>query len=274
MAFVYWIRAPHHTDMFSEGYIGFTSNTVEERMVTHRSDSVRDKCKNYPVYHAFRKYEDNIVVETLLEGSDEYCLEMEYKLRPLPKIGWNLLCGGQKGSLGAKASDETRAKKSEAVKGDKNHFYGKQHSQESKEKMAQSRRGKKLSPEHCAKLSEARRGKKLNLSPETRAKLSARARSQRMSDSAKAKISANNTGRYLCWNGYRADQELWANADKAYVIYSQEPSVGQRKLSKLVVGRDIQCKSLLKKLREGWNPCEDTAWIEFKEKYEKDQHGT
>ena len=35
MAIVYWIRRPEHTDIFSEGYVGVTSRSLEERIADH-----------------------------------------------------------------------------------------------------------------------------------------------------------------------------------------------------------------------------------------------
>ena len=91
MAFVYWIHLPYHTDMLSEGYIGFTSKTVMGRYAQHKSDA-----KRYPhitLYKAFCKYGDDLLVTTLVEGSDEYCLDVENRLRPWNKIGWNIKLG-------------------------------------------------------------------------------------------------------------------------------------------------------------------------------------
>ena len=52
---------------------------------------------------------------------------------------------GHKINLGRKGipvSEETRRKLSEAGKGEKNPFYGKSHSEESKEKMSKSSKGR------------------------------------------------------------------------------------------------------------------------------------
>jgi group I intron endonuclease len=142
MAFVYWIRKPEHNDVTKDGYIGFTSNTVESRLKQHKKDSTREKCKNLPIYNAMRKYGNLLIVETLVEGSDEYCLMIENKLRPDVKIGWNIKIGGDFGSLGVKASDEARLKMSINRSGSKHYLYGKKLSDEVKRKMSLSRGGK------------------------------------------------------------------------------------------------------------------------------------
>lgn len=117
MATIYWIRAPHHSDMFSEGYIGFSSRTTEARIKAHKANSKRRDKKHLPLYRAFEKYGDGLLVSTLVVGSEDYCLDIEHKLRPLPEIGWNIKAGGDRGYLGARRSEETRLKHSKSVKG-------------------------------------------------------------------------------------------------------------------------------------------------------------
>lgn len=118
MAFVYWIRHKDHTDIFSEGYIGVTTRSVATRYRKHL-DSV-NLGSAFTVHNAIRKYGEEIVVQTLLEASDEYCYEIENKLRPLGVIGWNLAVGGTTaGMLGRTHTEETRQKLSEINKGKK-----------------------------------------------------------------------------------------------------------------------------------------------------------
>ena len=78
--------------------------------------------------------------------------------------------GEKNPNYGKKLSPEHRAKLSEANKGDKNSSYGKKHTPEARAKMSEANKGKKHTPETKAKLSAAHKGKKL--SPETRAKMS------------------------------------------------------------------------------------------------------
>ncbi len=148
MAFVYWIHLPEHTDITSEGYIGFTSKTVENRWREHTYSQTAGRCGH--LYNAMSKYEDSLIVETLVEGSNEYCLEIENKLRPTPCIGWNLGIGGISPRLGVKQSDEVKAKISTTMKGRKPSDNtraklsasktGKFHSEACKEKMSENRR--------------------------------------------------------------------------------------------------------------------------------------
>jgi len=96
MAEVYWIHLPEHTDMFTEGYIGMTTKTTKLRFQGHRNAARRTPRKNRSrIQNAIIKYQDILVVETLVICSREYALDLEYKLRPSPKIGWNLRMGGE-----------------------------------------------------------------------------------------------------------------------------------------------------------------------------------
>src|SRR3989337_2148756 len=95
MAEVYWIHLPEHTDMFSEGYIGITSKTTKERFRTHLKEAKRKDRKKYRIHNALAKYKDVVIVETLVICDEDYAIDLESKLRPLPRIGWNTLAGGQ-----------------------------------------------------------------------------------------------------------------------------------------------------------------------------------
>ena len=98
-------------------------------------------------------------------------------------------------SEGRRHTPETKAKISEAKKGEKNPNYGKKLSPEHRAKLSEAHKGKKLSPEHRAKLSEAHKGKKL--SPEHRDKLSKANKGKKLSPETKAKMSAAHKGKKL-----------------------------------------------------------------------------
>lgn len=116
MAEVYWIHLPQHTDMFSEGYIGYTSKTAAERFKFHLY-KMRAQKDNLPLYNAMRKYgESSIVLDVVCICDDAYGLWLENKLRPEPNTGWNSAAGGdtphnkgRKYKRGAHSA-ETRAK--------------------------------------------------------------------------------------------------------------------------------------------------------------------
>jgi group I intron endonuclease len=165
---VYWVHRPEHTDILRQGYVG-TSKRFERRIWEHFKLTQNRYLKN-----AINKYGwDNLVKEKVLIGKEDYCLEIESKLRPADKIGWNLVKGGNKppitiGSFkkgmiawnkGKAWTEETKTKvsvgvaklwqdpeycqrMSDAHKGKSSHMAGKKHSPESIEKMRISKIGK------------------------------------------------------------------------------------------------------------------------------------
>lgn len=262
MAFVYWIRLPEHSDIFSEGYVGFTSKTVSERYKSHKTDSKRDRYSHIPFYKAMNKYKELLIVETICEGSNDYCLMIENKLRPSPNLGWNLLVGGAKGSLGTKASEETRRKQSESRKGERNHFYGKKHSEATKALM-KIKNSRPVSEETRKKLSEIRKGKKLNLSPEQRKARSERSKNQKMTEAARKKMSEKAKGKYVAWRHSVAGW-WWLIAEDIhdFILNNQ----GSRK-SEIFKNFNIPPNSghkILEKLLGGWNPYEDEEYQKWK----------
>lgn len=132
MVSVYWIRHVDHTDMFSQGYIGISKNT-EQRFKNHVRQPTNVHMKN-----AINKYGwDNLVKQIILIADNEYCLDIEKKLRPVDFIGWNATAGGgmpprpKKGmGKGNKLSQETKDKISAIRKGCK-------HSMETRQKLSQ-----------------------------------------------------------------------------------------------------------------------------------------
>lgn len=81
---VYWLHVSSEQDMFTEGYIGVTSN-LKKRMRSHK--------------HRYKNIWDNVILETILIGSKDYCYSIEKKLRPTRHIGWNCANGGFKNNI-------------------------------------------------------------------------------------------------------------------------------------------------------------------------------
>ena len=138
MAVVYWIHLDEHTDLFTQGYIGVTTKTAEERFEQHCNNAFWPSIPRTKLYNVIRKYgAENLIVETLVVSDKEYAYDLEYKLRPNRNIGWNLAIGGSV---------------PQSLK-------GKKHSEASKEKMRKAKLGKKQSQEHIDKYVNARMAK-------------------------------------------------------------------------------------------------------------------
>lgn len=239
MAEVYWIHLPSQTDVFSEGYVGFTSRTASERFKEHQQEA-KIKRRNIVVYNAINKYGAEIICETLCICDDEYGLWLENKLRPEAYIGWNMGAGGKSTRLGTKATDETKRKLSAASKGRKN-------SLEANIKQSITKTGRKLSPEHLEKTLK------------TLAKLHA----QPKTDEWRRKKSA---GQMYWRRGVRND--IWLVADALYVVWENRPSHGLGTAFRKVFPpyTDTSFQAILRAFKAGWNPNEDLEWIEWKEK--------
>lgn len=94
---IYWIRSEHHTDCFSEGYIGVTKNP-KVRFLDHLRQVLNKTHKNPHLTHAINFYGwDNLKKEIILIGPEDYCYEVEGLLRPEKKIGWNIAVSGHRG---------------------------------------------------------------------------------------------------------------------------------------------------------------------------------
>jgi predicted GIY-YIG superfamily endonuclease len=89
MCVVYWIRTKKVTDI-NDGYIGVTSKTPQKRLEEH----------NKKGRFCFYGKKEDLIIETLFEGSEEECFAKEKELRPSERIGWNIAPGGEGGYKG------------------------------------------------------------------------------------------------------------------------------------------------------------------------------
>lgn len=242
MAYVYWIHLPEHTDILTEGYIGYTSRTVDERWKGHLKECKRSRNVNYPVYRAIAKYGAAILVTTLLEGSEEYCLDVENKLRPSRKIGWNLQEGGNKGTKGVDVTPETRAKISAAGK-------GRVFSEEHRRKLSEVQTGRVMSEDTKAKMSEQRSG---------------------IPRSEHTKVKHSQTLQQNPWRNSKAIKEIWVAAQDFYSKFAEDTSVSLIKFSRSLSVGECRLKKMLSKFKEGWVPEQDTNWLQFVEQYNKE----
>jgi len=98
---IYWIKYLEHTDPYKEGYIGLTSQTIEERLSEHKHNK-----KNKLLSNRCRKeLVQTICLHDNLSESEAKLLEQKY--RPSENIGWNINKGGdlppsRRGKVGEK----------------------------------------------------------------------------------------------------------------------------------------------------------------------------
>ncbi len=159
--FVYWIHLPEQINIVVEGYVGIAMN-FEQRMFAHKSCAKTGK--EQTLYKAIRKYGwDNLVKEIILISNEDYCLEIEKKLRPTPRMGWNIAIGGDfSGShlKGTKQSEQHLANKKKALMGRVSGMKGKKMPKEAIEKTMQDVRGMPKTDE-CKKKLAASKNKPL-----------------------------------------------------------------------------------------------------------------
>ena len=94
-------------------------------------------------------------------------------------------------------SETTRRKKSEAIKGEKNHNYGKPRSESTRKKISEAHKGKIVSEETCKRISASKTGKNnpsygKHRSDECRKKMSESAKARRTEEWRKKHQGANN----------------------------------------------------------------------------------
>lgn len=255
MAEVYWIRKPEHTDVFTQGYVGVTTKTAQERFQGH-------------IYTAFNRREvksivhkaiiaigpENLVLETICICEEDYAYVLENKLRPSKLIGWNVAIGGSKppGVKGLPVSEETRKKLSKANKGRKQ-------TDSQKEALRKANIGRKRSPEHKAKISEYLSNRPVTQKMIDRLIAHNKSRvGERRSDESKNKQSSSIKANGY-WNTKRANRSLWEQADKFY----QEFITGLRQhYTEKKYCLNIGClRSIFKHFKDGWIPAEDERWV-------------
>ncbi len=94
---VYWIHAPHHTDMFTDGYIGVSRDVNKRWNYGHKWAQKNNRHENAILSNAISKYGwDVLVKDVVLISDEEYCYNTENKLRAKELIGWNIAVGGVK----------------------------------------------------------------------------------------------------------------------------------------------------------------------------------
>lgn len=194
------------------GYIYITENLVNGKKYIGQKKSTKFLNERYLgsgaiLHKAIQKYgKENFKVTMIcecnskeeLDDKEVYYIKL-YDAQNNPNF-YNLTRGGESGLggpkfKGHKHTEESRRLISESIKGEKNPFYGKHHTEETKahmkemakfrkpvseetrQKLSKIRKGRKFTEEHRRKISEAQKGEKGNnwgktLSVETKNKIS------------------------------------------------------------------------------------------------------
>ncbi len=138
-------------------YIGKTINSLEHRLCGHISDSKRHNRKICKWINKLSREELIPLIEELDSCSIENLAELEIFYIDLFKTwGFDLKnhTKGGEGLLGFRFSEESKILLSEKRKGEKNSFYNKSHSQETKNKISKANKNRKMSEEFCKRRSE------------------------------------------------------------------------------------------------------------------------
>jgi len=94
---VYWIRATHHSDVTLDDYVGVSKNAQRRWLYGHNYAHRKGRHDNPLLANAISKYGwDNLIKTVIVIADEEYCYNLERKLRPTEKIGWNIMIGGGK----------------------------------------------------------------------------------------------------------------------------------------------------------------------------------
>lgn len=100
MAYVYWITENVNLDIRTNGYVGITTKTVNERIKSHKYNYKRFcngkevGCKKlYSILKRLGGW-DTVTIVVLCEADIRYCLDIEFKLRSTPDVGFNTRVGG------------------------------------------------------------------------------------------------------------------------------------------------------------------------------------
>ena len=162
-AAIYWIRSKEHTDITCQGYVGVAKN-VSKRWWGHKWALKSGRHDNPLLTNAVNKHGwDNLVKEIVLIADEQYCYDIENKLRSESKIGWNLAVGGCKPPVsksrgpdyvsplkGASRSTPWMIGRAPSNKGVPS-------SEETRAKLSAKKKGTKQTPEQIAKRVASRR---------------------------------------------------------------------------------------------------------------------
>ncbi|AGE49014.1 GIY-YIG catalytic domain-containing endonuclease [Acanthocystis turfacea Chlorella virus Br0604L] len=198
MGFIYRLTSP-----VGKSYIGQTIQSIEKRLKDHQKpDSKCVAIYNAIQHHGWEKMKKEYF-EVPDEDLDFYEEMLIALLGTLAPGGYNLREGG---GSGGKMCEEVKKKISIAVSGDKNHMYGRTHTDEAKQKLSVAMSGennpnfgKTPTEETRAKMSESTKGDKHPFygkprTDETKKKISVAHLGKTHTDKTKKQISVTVSG--------------------------------------------------------------------------------
>lgn len=176
-------------------YVGSSVN-LQKRLREHRIALCKNSHHSIKMQRAWGKHgAENFRFATLLLCSPKDLLFYEQRaidaFKSATRAGYNVAATAGS-SLGVKHSQETRAKLSIAMRGNK-HALGVKPSAETRARLSAAGKGRKKSAEHRAKISASQKGKKISV--EARFRVSAANKGRKLSDTLREKISAALKGR-------------------------------------------------------------------------------
>lgn len=237
VACVYWARLPEHTDIFTQGYVGVTSRQgfAEERFQEHVREANRSEYIRYHFGRAIKKYgPDKMIVENIIISTEEYCYDLEFKLRPKNNIGWNMAAGGQRPMRLPESYDEEWRRKLSEIN------LGKVHSEDTKKKLSEISLYHHSRPEYRKRLMEISNSKRVSKYPTAR--FWKRFKKSALKAQAVVKIAD------LVFDTYWSDEYLTAKDIAESLGFFD----GQHR---------AQVIKLSRYFRAGWNPLEDEDWV-------------
>lgn len=135
-------------------YIGYTEKSIEERFAGHCADA-QNPSPTRPLIRAIKKYgADSFTIEALYEGTNkEYVLNdrEDYYIETYKNIVgrnnmYNVCPGGLGGDRSMSPAYQDYIQNRPSRAGKDNHFYGMSHSEETKQKISEARKGKGTGP--------------------------------------------------------------------------------------------------------------------------------
>lgn len=174
-------------------YVGSAAD-VKARWRAHRWALNAGRHSNSKLQRAWDKYGADAFVFSVLETVPDVArlLQREQEWLDIFEcvlVGYNIALVAGSPTRGLKASEETKAKMSAAMKGRP----GVSPSAETRDKLSAKLKGRKLSDETRAKMSASRMGRKF--SEESKAKMSASAKGKTKSEAHRAALAAAQTGK-------------------------------------------------------------------------------